>query len=403
MKQPSIRIIGAGPSGLYCALYLLKAGFTVDLYDQMSGPLKKFLIAGHSGLNITHGEDIQLFKTRYQSEDPEFFSDLIDNFPPDKMRDFYKELGADSFIGTSGRVFPTEMKAGKILLSWMSKLNSFPNFTFHKKHKFTKLTSDGAIRFRTLESEIDLPTGTNIFALGGGSYSKTGSDGQWISIFNNLSINSSKLMPSNCGYLYQWTELFLDKFEISPLKNVTIEITGRPKIRCEILITQYGVEGQGIYSYGQYIRDEILKNGVATLKVDLKPDLTIKEIETKLNRPRGKNSLSNHIRKCLGLKGTSISLIREFSSAQEMQNTQFLAKLVKNLEIKLTTARPIDEAISTAGGISLSEINNSLELNKVKKSYVCGEMLDWDAPTGGYLLQACFAMAHKLCQDIVKS
>ena len=393
-----VTIIGAGPAGLFSAYLLTKANIPVVIYDAMSGPCKKFLIAGSSGLNLTHSEDLDKFIQRY-GESAEFLRPMIESFTPQDLRDWCEELGVETFVGTSGRVFPTTMSAAAMLKKWRDEINQTGLCEFKYSHKFKAFKNDKVLVFKNSNEEIEVEIEKAIFALGGGSWKSTGSDGSWLDAFKELGIKTRDFLPMNCGFERTWSDEFQAKVDNSPLKNVVIKFQGR-EIRTECMLTPYGIEGTGIYALSNHIRDEILKNSSATIELDLRTDLSVEKIIEKLDKPRGKNSLSNFLRKSLKLTKIEMTLLRELLSKDEFNDTQLLAKSIKSLKIELTSIRPLDEAISTSGGLLLREVDHDLRLKNHSHIFICGEMLDWDAPTGGYLLQACFSQANHIYQNL---
>jgi len=396
-----ITIIGAGPAGLFCAYLLTKNGIPVEIYDSMSGPCRKFLIAGSSGLNLTHNEELDAFIERY-GESSGFLAPIIRSFTPTDLRSWCKELGVDTFVGSSGRVFPSTMSAAQMLKNWRKSILDSGLCDFYYNHKFLRFDSPQRLVFNDQETEKIVSTQRVIFALGGGSWKNTGSDGSWLKAFNDLGIKTKDFLPMNCGFKRSWSEEFKNKVDNSPLKNVVIKFQAK-EIRTECMLTQYGLEGTGIYALSNLIRDEIIENKRAVIELDLRSDLSLENILEKIKKPRAKNSLSNFLRKSLKLTKTELSLLRELLSKEEFNNLDILATKVKSLKIELDGINALDEAISTSGGILLSEVDDDLSLKSHSHMYICGEMLDWDAPTGGYLLQACFSMAYTIAQILKDS
>lgn len=398
MKKVSI--IGAGPAGLFCAHKLLQNGFEVNLFDQMSGVGKKFLIAGKSGLNLTHGEKVESFVKKY-SKDEEFFTSLIKDFGPNDLRQWCHDLGVETFVGSSLRVFPKEMKAAKLLSNWLKELKAFSSFNLFLNHKFINVDSRKNLKFLCQDENVEFKSDYVVFAMGGASWKKTGSDGNWAKILSNLGISILPFKPMNCGFETNWSEEFVEKVSRGHLKNVKVSCK-KISTRSELMITPYGLEGTAIYNLSATIRDEILRNQKATLSIDLRPDLTQQQIEIKLINKRNKDSMANHLRKKLNLDKVSVSLLREFTSKLDWSDLSILSSKVKSLDISLTNIRPIDEAISTGGGVNFDDLSQSLEFKKFPDFYAIGEMLDFEAPTGGYLLQGCFSSAFRVATSIIK-
>jgi len=402
-----INIIGGGPSGLFAAALLLEKGFSVNLYDQMHSVGRKFLVAGKSGLNLTHSEDRKLFADRYGKESTRF-NEMLQDFSAEDLQSWAKELGVETYIGTSGRVFPSEFKAAKMLKLWTDKLASYENFSLYTDYKLTGIEND----LLTFEHQgkiekVDAAMGISIFALGGGSWKRTGSDGAWIPFFEKAGIEIEKLQATNSGFEVSWGAFLKESIEKdyeenkpTYLKNIALTLFDKT-VRSDLTITTYGVESGAIYILSSQIREEINANKVAKLYIDLLPDITKEQILIKLEKPRGKNSMSNHIRKTLKLSGSSFKLIKEFTHKEDFNDVKILSSKLKHLEIQLLRPRPIDEVISTSGGIKFSALNTDLSLKNNPKYYFAGEMLDWEAPTGGYLLQGCFSTAFRVVQSII--
>ncbi len=397
IQKSHIKIIGAGLSGVFLAINLLKRGHTVDLYDQTSSFLKKFLIAGKGGLNLTHSEDLSSFYEKY-GENKKQFEKYIGSFTPLMLRKWFRNYGVETFVGTSKRVFPKDKVAGDLLKIFLTHLRESQNFSYFPRHTF-KGFLNGILVENEKKEMINLGTLNIVLSLGGGSYSQTGSDGKWVSYFKKMGIEVKDLRGINCGFKCHWSEEFKLKKMTTPLKNITLTLDDK-KIRGELLLTEYGVEGSGIYFLSRLICQKIEESGHCLLSLDLKPDLSIDKIEKKLNSPRNKNSLSNFLRKSLNIERASFLLLKENSSKEIFLNNKLLAKKIKSCEIKLIASRPMNEAISTSGGICFSEVTDSLMLKKYSGVYVMGEMLNWDAPTGGYLFQGCFSMAKWIEKEI---
>ncbi|MBK24730.1 MAG: aminoacetone oxidase family FAD-binding enzyme [Halobacteriovorax sp.] len=386
-----IIIIGGGPAGLFAAYKLLKKGKAVALYDHSSGLGKKFLVAGNGGLNLTHSEELKVFASRY-GKDEELFLELINEFTPDDLRAFCSELGVETFVGSSGRVFPKKLKAAEILLNWTKILKENENFSLFLNHSLISINQNKELSFKNEGKEVLVHGDKIIMALGGGSWKKTGSDGAWVSMFENLGIKVNALLPMNCGFEKKWSEYFIKNVDRYPLKNIALRFKDQI-IKGEAMLTPFGIEGGGVYALSNKIRDELLKKGRANLFLDLKPDLTAEQIEAKLADKKAKTSLSNHLRKSIGIEKEQFILLKEISSTEPDKN-------IKSLKLELTGIRPIDEAISTSGGVCFSELTNFFELKKIPGVYIAGEMLDFEAPTGGYLLQACFSTANRIVESI---
>ncbi|MFH2140258.1 MAG: TIGR03862 family flavoprotein [Pseudomonadota bacterium] len=391
MNGVRVAIIGAGPAGLMAAEVLSQRGLQVDVYDAMPSAARKFLMAGKGGMNITHAEPFEDFLTRYGARRAQI-EPLLQAFPPQALRDWIHGLGVETFVGTSGRVFPKEMKAAPLLRIWLHRLREH-GVRFHMRHRWLGWDAAGALRFATVDGELNLAADAVVLALGGASWPQLGSDGAWTAQLAQRGITIAPLRPSNCGFEIAWSPHFRDRHAGEPLKSVVAEF-GAIRKQGECMIDAHGIEGGLIYALSAALRDEIETNGHATLHLDLLPDWTPERIAKDVAHPRGSRSLSSHLQSRLGLKGAKANLLREVLSAEQMQDTKLLAQTLKKLPLHLTATRPLAEAISTAGGVCFEEVDAKLMLRKLPGVFVAGEMLDWEAPTGGYLLSACFASGH---------
>lgn len=386
MKK-SIAIIGGGPTGLMAAEVLIQGGVQVDIYDSMPSLGRKFLMAGKSGLNLTHSEPYEKFITRYGARQKEIEAHLK-NFTADNLRAWAKELGADTFIGTSGRVFPKEMKASPLLRAWLKRLQN-DGVNFHPRHNWRGWQNDSLI-FDSPEGEIKVTPDATVLALGGASWPKLGSRGEWVSWLEQAQVKVEAFHPSNCGFIVDWTDHFREKFHGHPLKSVVLSFEDF-KQQGEFIVTKAGVEGSLIYAASSKLRDAIQSTGSAAFTLDLAPDTSREKLIAALSRPRGSRSMSSHIEKTIGFKGVKVGLLYEFVSKEDFANIEKLADAIKTLSIPLIETSPIEKAISSAGGINFEELDSNLMLKKIPGVFCAGEMLDWEAPTGGYLLTACFA------------
>ncbi|MBU0500257.1 MAG: TIGR03862 family flavoprotein [Gammaproteobacteria bacterium] len=370
---------------------LSRQGIPVDLYDAMPSVGRKFLMAGRGGLNLTHSEPRDAFLSRYGSRRPEL-EPLLAAFGPDALRDWAHGLGVDTFVGSSGRVFPTDMKAAPLLRAWLHRLRE-SGVRFHVRHRWLGWETEGRLRFDTPAGEKAVDAGASVLALGGGSQAKLGSDGAWVPLLEGYGAVVAPLRPANCGFDVGWSDHFRERFAGEPLKSVAIHFVGETR-RGECLVTGQGVEGSLIYALSAPLRDAIETQGSATLLLDLMPDRTPERIAEALARPRGSRSLSSHLQGRLGLKGVKAGLLRECLAKEAFADPAKLAFAIKALPIKLLAPRPLDEAISTAGGVAFEALDDHLMLRNRPGVFCAGEMLDWEAPTGGYLLTACFASGH---------
>lgn len=381
MIKKSIAIIGAGPAGLMAAEQLAKRGFSVTVYDHKPNAARKFLMAGRGGLNITHSEPFEKFLTRY-GETSDFLRPALENFTPQDLRDWCHGLGEETFIGTSGRVFPKSFKASPLLRAWLKRLDEL-GVKFQFNFEWTGQ---------------DMGTDITILALGGASWPRLGSDGHWTKVLENKEIKINPLRPANCGFICHWSDFFRNKFAGHPLKPVVLN-HNEISLQGEIMITEQGVEGGGIYAISKSLRTAVEKDGLATLMLDLKPYQTNEQLEKSLMTARGRDSFSNYLRKVLGLSPVAIGLLQEDRNIPHLSRVD-LAQRIKSYPLELTATTPIDRAISSAGGIALDELTENFELKKMPNTYAIGEMIDWEAPTGGYLLQASFSMAVWLGKSI---
>ena len=392
-EHSEVSIIGAGPAGLMAAEVLSQAGVKVNVFDAMPSVGRKFLMAGKGGMNITHAEPIEQFLSRYGSQQDNL-APIIRAFSPDVLRAWVKDLGIETFVGSSGRVFPTEMKAAPLLRAWLHRLRT-NGVRFHMRQHWQGWDAEGKLILGTQNGEQRIQPDILILALGGGSWPQLGSTGFWVSWLAALGITVMPLQPANCGFETLWSAYFLSQFAGQPIKTVRINFENTQGQRFsqqgELMVSEYGLEGGLIYALSAPLREQITLTGSALITLDLLPDRDLASIITKLSGSRGKNSLSNFLRKQLSLDSVKIALLREVLSAEEMNHPHVLAQTLKAIPIKLIHTRPISEAISSAGGVSFTELNQQLMLHKLPGVFCCGEMLDWEAPTGGYLLTACLA------------
>jgi uncharacterized flavoprotein (TIGR03862 family) len=349
---------------------------------------RKFLMAGRGGLNLTHSEPFDRFLTRYEAAAPRL-EPILRDFPPDALVAWAEGLGQPTFVGSSGRIFPKAMKASPLLRAWLSRLAA-AGVRMRPRHDWRGWDAEGRLVFDSPDGEVtDLPDAT-LLALGGASWSRLGSDGAWSELLAGRGIEISPFRPANSGFLVDWSEPFRDRFAGTPLKAVALTYAGAT-VRGEAVIARYGLEGGAVYALSARLREAVTEEGSAVLEIDLRPDLSAGRLAERLSRPRGGQSLSNHLRKASGLSPVEVNLLREGHGRSLPESGRALAEAIKSIPLRLSAPAPIDGAISTAGGIALGELDENLMLRKLPSVFAAGEMLDWEAPTGGYLLQACFA------------
>ena len=391
-KQFTAAVIGGGPAGLMAAEQLSLGGVAVTVYDGMRSVGRKFLLAGRGGLNITHSEPLARFLGRYGRSQPHL-APLLHPFGPDDLRRWVHDMGIETFVGSSGRVFPTEMKAAPLLRTWLKRLRA-AGVQFQMQHRWLGWADDGALRFDTPDGEKLAHADAVVLALGGASWPKLGSDGGWVPLLQARGVEIAPLLPANCGFDLAWSDYFRQKFAGEPVKTVVLHYQDFHQ-RGEFVITETGVEGSLIYAASAGLRDELLANGKATspapCHLDMLPDRTEAQIAQSLAKPRSSRSMASHLQSRLRLKGVKAGLLRELAPAAIFDNPNKLAATIKRLPLPLIAPRPLAEAISTAGGVTFAALDEALMLRALPGVFCAGEMLDWEAPTGGYLLTACFA------------
>lgn len=383
-------IIGGGPAGLMAAEVLAQAGQAVQLFDAMPSLGRKFLLAGIGGLNITHSEDKIVFVQRYTSEN-DWVGSWLAQFDAEAVRAWVQGLGIETFVGSSGRVFPKEMKAAPLLRAWLQRLRRL-GVKIHTRSRWLGWDAQGALRIVTETGEQSVPASAVLLALGGGSWPRLGSDAAWIPVLQQQGIAVMPLEASNCGFdAPAWSALLLDKWLAAPVKNCALRVVGGSFRQGEWLLTATGIEGSLVYALSAQIRQQITTQGQCVVEMDCLPYKSLAEVLAALEKPRGKKTLTKHLQVQLGLDGVKAALLRECAPADCFNNMQHLAGYIKALPIKLLRARPMTEAISTAGGVQADMLDKNLMLKHLPSVFCAGEMLDWDAPTGGYLLTACLA------------
>jgi uncharacterized flavoprotein (TIGR03862 family) len=382
-----IAIIGGGPAGLMAAERLSLAGHAVTIYDSMPTVARKFLLAGKSGLNIAHSEPYDSFAERYGTAS-KWLRPALDAFGPHDIRNWAEGLGIETFVGSSGRVFPRAMKASPLLRAWLRRLET-QGVKMLTRHRWTGFTEDGQA-FETSDGTKIVRSDATLLALGGASWPRLGSDGSWMSWLADKGVGITEFRPANCGFDVDWSEIFRDRFAGAPLKSVTAT-SDAGTIPGEFVISRHGIEGSLVYAHSAALRDRLEKQGNATLTLDLAPGRTENRLSKDLARQSGKASLSTRLRKGADIDGVKAGLVRELAGPADLADTDNLAHLIKALAVPVARPRPIAEAISSAGGVRLEGVDDGYMLHALPGVFVAGEMLDWEAPTGGYLLTACFA------------
>jgi hypothetical protein len=402
-RPKTIAIIGAGPAGLMAAEVLAQGGADVTVYDAMPSAGRKFLMAGRGGLNLTHSEPLPQFLARYREAAPHLQA-AVDAFPPSALRDWSEALGQETFVGSSGRVFPKSFKASPLLRAWLRRLDSM-GVRLMLRHRWTGWDEQGHLRFQTPDGPRVVEARATVLALGGASWPRLGSDGSWVETLSGKGVKISKLRPANSGFTVAWSDIFRDRFEGQPLKGVALT-SGQNTVRGEAVVTRTGIEGGAIYALSADLRKAIDSSGPVTLHIALRPDLETKDLIERLSTPKGKQSLSNFLRKAAGLSPVAIGLLQEAAKASGVSLASLsptdLARLINAVPEELTGTASIARAISTAGGISFDELDADFMLRPVPGVFAAGEMLDWEAPTGGYLLQASFATGVAAGRGVLK-
>lgn len=390
MKQ--IAIIGGGPGGLMVAEKLAQAGCCVTVFDRKPSLGRKFLMAGRGGLNLTHSEPLESFLDRYGAA-RSFLEKPIRDFPPEALRAWCEGLGQETFVGSSGRVFPRAMKASPLLRAWLQRLNGL-GVEARLSHSWRGWTKDGALRFETAEGEKTFQADATVLALGGASWPKLGTDGSWADILRARGVDVTPFRPANCGFVVAWSDVFKQRCAGQPLKSVRLSHNGR-SVQGDVMINSNGIEGGAVYALSAPLRDSITATGQAVLHIDLRCGLSESELTARLSAGRSSQSLSTCLRKTAGLSAVAAVLLHEHRSSAELSTfaPATLARLIKDFPLTLTAPFSLEKAISSAGGICLTELDENFRLKKIPGVYALGEMLDWEAPTGGYLLQASFSMA----------
>lgn len=392
-----VAIIGGGPAGLMAAEVLSDQGLDVHIYDAMPSLGRKFLMAGKSGLNLTHSEDFQTFMGRFGTAQ-EHLEPSLTAFGPKDIQGWADDLGVETFVGTTGRIFPKDFKAAPLLRAWLRRLRQ-KGVTIHVRHKWTGWAGD-ALHFTIPDGEVTVTARATILGLGGASLPKLGSDGSWFTALQDKGIDLAALRPANCGFDIEWSDHIKDKFAGEPLKAVKLSFRGH-KARGDVVVSRNGLESGPIYTLSAPLRDTIESDTKAVMYIDLSPEKTTEQLAQALEQPRGKKSMSTHLKRAVKIAGVKAALLYEVLDKETFANPLLLAGAIKALPITLVRPRPLDEAISTAGGVKLNALDDGFMLSALPGVFCAGEMLDWEAPTGGYLLSACFATGRGAGRGVI--
>lgn len=408
----TVIVVGGGPSGLMAAQVLADAGVSVQLFDAMPSVGRKFLLAGRGGLNLTHAEPFAPFVSRFSSRSEEL-APWLQAWGPDQIRQWARGLGVDTFVGSSGRVFPVDMKAAPLLRAWLHRLRlgeHGPAVAFHMRHRWLGWAGGATpthLNFNSPQGSTEVRGDAVLLALGGASWARLGSDGAWWPWLAQRGVALTPLLPSNCGFDVRggWSEHFSSRFAGQPFKTVALSTTlpdgSQWRRRGEFVATQSGIEGSLVYAASSLLRDQLIARGQAICTLDLLPDMSPSRVLAEVSHPRGSRSLSSHLRSRLGLDGIKMALLHEVLPREALQDASLLAGAIKSLALDLARPRPIDEAISTAGGVRLEALDSRMMLRDLPGVFCAGEMLDWEAPTGGYLLTSCLASGHAAALGIL--
>jgi uncharacterized flavoprotein (TIGR03862 family) len=388
--SPHVAVIGAGPAGLMAAETLAAGGAWVEVFEAMRSVGRKFLLAGRGGLNLTHSEAEAPFRARYGAAEPAL-TKALQAFGADALRAWAAELGIHTFVGTSGRVFPHDLKAAPLLRAWLQRLRA-AGVVFHTRHRWTGWDDAGQLLFDTPAGEQRVRPDATVLALGGASWRRLGSDGAWLPWLQARGVLVNPFKPSNCGFdvAVPWSAFLRERFAGQPVKPVVARFGGQRQ-QGEFVLTDSGVEGSLVYAFSAPLREAIARDGQAVWMLDLLPSHSAEQVGVEVARPRGGRSLATHLKSRLGIQGLKLALLHELLGADAMHEPAHLAAGLKALPLTLGATRPLDEAISTAGGVAFEALEASGMLRALPGVFCAGEMLDWEAPTGGYLLTACFA------------
>ena len=397
----TVAVIGAGPAGLMAAEVLSRGGQQVHVFDAMPSAGRKFLLAGKGGLNLTHSEPFDLFASRYGDRRPQI-EPLLRDFDAQALRAWAQELGIETFVGSSGRVFPAQMKAAPLLRAWLHRLRA-AGVQFHARHRFLGWSAGGALSLATPQGDKSVPAAAVVLALGGASWPRLGSDGAWVPLLEQRGVAVAPLAPANCGFDVRngWSQYFATRYAGQPFKSVAIRFEQFAR-KGEFVVTATGIEGSLIYSACALLRDAIRSRGSATFELDLLPAKSAAQVLAEVAHPRGSRSLASHLKSRLGIEGIKLALLHELLPGADIHNPHRLAAGIKAVPVTLVAPRPIEEAISTAGGVRFEALDENLMLRDLPGVFCAGEMLDWEAPTGGYLLTACFATGRAAALGALK-
>ncbi|MDB5451063.1 MAG: putative oxidoreductase [Phenylobacterium sp.] len=399
MTRRTVAIVGAGPAGLIAAETLSAAGAAVTVYERMPSVGRKLLMAGRGGLNLTHSEDFERFVGRY-GDAAARLRPMLEAFTPAALTAWAEGLGQPTFTGSSGRIFPKALKASPLLRAWLLRLQA-QGVEIRTRWDWHGWDAAGALAFRTPTGEQAVAADATVLALGGASWPRLGSNGAWAPVLAEQGVAVTPLRPANVGVEVAWSEVFRARFEGQPLKNVELTFGDRTA-RGDAMVTGYGLEGGAVYALSSAVRDALAAQSGARLRIDLRPDQSAAQLTGRLARPHGGQSLANHLRKALNLSALEVNLLREAHGKDLPGDGRALAEAIKNCALAPTGVRPIERAISTAGGVGLDAVDDTLMLKARPGVFVAGEMLDWEAPTGGYLLQACFASGKAAAEGVLR-
>lgn len=397
--QPDVAVIGAGPAGLMAAEVIARAGLSVAVYDAMPSAGRKLLRAGIGGLNLTHAEDISTFITRYGARQ-DIAARWLAAFSPDALRAWARDLGIETYVGSSHRVFPVGNKAAPLLRAWLHRLRQ-QGVHFHMRWRWLGW-QDQTLQFQTPAGIQNIHPRATVLALGGGSWPQLGSTGEWVTRLQQRAITVMPLRPANCGFTVKWSDHFRERFQRQPVKAVRASLDREHWISGELMVTAHGLEGGLMYALSSQARDAVERQGSTTLWLDLQPDRAMASLGARLSQPRGSRSLAKHLKDKAGIDGVKAGLLREFCPADDMSDPVLLAQRIKTLPIPLGEPFPITRAISSAGGVAFDMLNEDLMVKQFPGLFCAGEMLDWEAPTGGYLLSACFASGKIAGEGVVR-